>query len=729
MIMENKKMGRTGRVLAAIIALSPVTRSSAQPIATPVVPVVDVIQGVTVRDPYRWLEDSADPKVQAWSQAQNAHTHLYLDALSSRAGIRTKLAALVDSAKPSFSHFLARGPSIFCLLKDPVKEQRILVALDAAGDPESRKVVLDPNLADAAGSATIDWFTPSPDGSLVALSLSRNGSENGTLHLYDMASGKEIGEPIPDVQHATASGSLAWAADGTGFWYTRYPGEERPEPDRTFWEQVYFHKLGGDWRQDRLALGTQDGLPRIAEIVLGNDSFRDFATALISNGDGGEFSIYVLKADGAAQIAAFDDKIVYAASGPDDALYAISREGAPLGKILKMKPPFTRESLARAQVLVPESELPIQSEQDMAGLRVTGSQVFVRYLAGGPNEIRIFGLDGVPQGKLPLPELAALDEIAPLTDGGVLYSVFTYLRPRYVAHWNAATGKSEETKLGEAVGYDFDDMEAVRETATSKDGTQVPIYVIRKKGLALDGSHPTLVYGYGGYGVSESPYPLGARIRLWLDGGGVYADVVVRGGGEFGESWHRDGYLTKKQNAFDDFAAAAQHLVDRHYTSPDKLAIFGESNGGLLVGATLVQHPGLMRAVVSRVGIYDMLRAELDPNGAFNITEFGTVKDKDQFKALYAYSPYHHLVAGMRYPAALLTTGDNDNRVDPMQSRKFTAALQAATSSGLPVLLRTNAFGHGMGSSKSATEEEDADIVAFLYDQLGMTWHGDTHQP
>lgn len=292
-----------------------------------------------------------------------------------------------------------------------------------------------------------------------------------------------------------------------------------------------------------------------------------------------------------------------------------------------------------------------------------------------------------------------------------------------MARWNATTGQSEETKLGEAVGYNFDDMEAVRDTATSKDGTQVPIYVIRKKGLKLDGSHPTLVYGYGGFGVSESPSPLGARTRLWLDGGGVWADVIVRGGGEFGESWHRDGYLAKKQNGFDDFAAAAQHLIDRHYTSPEKLAIFGESNGGLLVGATLTQHPSLMRAVVARVGIYDMVRTELDPNGVFNITEYGTVKNQDQFKALYAYSPYHHLVAGSRYPAALLTTGDNDNRVDPLQSRKFTAALQAATSSGLPVLLRTNAFGHGMGSSKSATEEEDADIVAFLYDQLGMTWH------
>jgi prolyl oligopeptidase len=225
------------------------------------------------------------------------------------------------------------------------------------------------------------------------------------------------------------------------------------------------------------------------------------------------------------------------------------------------------------------------------------------------------------------------------------------------------------------------------------------------------------------------PSFLGARTRLWFDGGGVYAIAIIRGGGEFGERWHRAGNLTRKQNVFDDFAAAARHLIDRNYTSSAKLAMFGESNGGLLMGATLTQHPDLARAVVARVGIYDMLRVELAPNGEFNVTEFGTVKDPEQFKALYAYSPYHRVQAGVRYPAALIATGANDGRVDPMQSRKLTAALQAATASKLPVLLRTSASGHGQGSSRNERIEEDADILTFLYHQLGMTWRNAAPSP
>ena len=298
----------------------------------------------------------------------------------------------------------------------------------------------------------------------------------------------------------------------------------------------------------------------------------------------------------------------------------------------------------------------------------------------------------------------------------------TYLRPRYVVRWNPKTRTSEETKFADTAAYGFDDVEVMRETAVSKDGTRVPVNIIRKKGTVLDGNNPTILYGYGGYGISMRPGFLGAGTRLWLDGGGVYAIAIIRGGGEFGEAWHRAGNLTRKQNVFDDFDAAARHMIERKYTSPARLAIFGASNGGLLMGATLTQHPELFRAVVSRVGIYDMLRVEVGPNGEFNTTEFGSVKDPEQFKALYAYSPIHHIVPGGKYPAILLTTGQNDGRVEPWQSRKFAAAMQAASGSGLPVLLRTNTAGHGMGSSRNERIDEEADTLAFLYDQLGVTW-------
>jgi prolyl oligopeptidase len=267
---------------------------------------------------------------------------------------------------------------------------------------------------------------------------------------------------------------------------------------------------------------------------------------------------------------------------------------------------------------------------------------------------------------------------------------------------------------------DFDDAEVVREFATSKDGTRVPLNILRKKGLKLDGHNPTLLYGYGGYGVSLTPNFDPGR-RIWLDAGGVYVVANLRGGGEYGEAWHKAGNLTRKQNVFDDFIAAAEYLIKHHYTNPSKLAVQGGSNGGLLMGAFLTQRPDLARAVVSQVGIYDMLRVEQDPNGQFNVTEFGSVADPAQFKALYAYSPYHRVRDGVQYPAVLLTTGENDGRVNPYESRKMAARLQAATGSDRPVLFRSSASaGHGIGTALHERIAQQADIYAFLFDQLGM---------
>jgi prolyl oligopeptidase len=267
---------------------------------------------------------------------------------------------------------------------------------------------------------------------------------------------------------------------------------------------------------------------------------------------------------------------------------------------------------------------------------------------------------------------------------------------------------------------DFSDMEVVREFATSKDGTKVPMNIIRRTGTKLNGTNPTLLYGYGGYGISLSPSFNIAR-RVWFDQGGVYVVANLRGGGEFGEEWHKAGNLTKKQNVFDDFAACAEYLIKAGYTRREKLAVEGASNGGLLMGAFLTQHPGMVRAVVSHVGIYDSLRTELEPNGDFNITEFGTVKNRDQFEALYAYSPYHHVVDGTRYPAVLMLTGDNDGRVNPFHSRKMIARLQAANKSKYPILLRTtSAAGHGIGTALDERIAEEADVYVFLFNQLGM---------
>jgi prolyl oligopeptidase len=407
-------------------------------------------------------------------------------------------------------------------------------------------------------------------------------------------------------------------------------------------------------------------------------------------------------------------------------VYAVSRKNSSNGKIVKLSAPFTNGGLASAPVIVPESKVAILSggaEQKVADLGLSRDRLFVRDIVGGPNQIRVFDLSGKPQGKLPLPAIAANSEIEPLANGEVLFDVSTYLRPRYYAEWNPKTGKARETALKVTSPVSFADAQVTRVFATSKDGTRVPVNLITKKVTKLNGGNPTLLYGYGGYGISQTPTFLGAFRRVWLDGGGIYAIANTRGGAEYGERWHREGMLTKKQNVFDDFYAAGEYLVEHKYTSHAKLSLMGGSNGGLLMGAMITQHPQLARAVISAVGIYDMIRVELDPNGSFNVTEFGTVKDPEQFKALYAYSPYHHVAKDTAYPAVLMLTGATDGRVNPLHSRKFAAALQAATSSNNPILLRTNkTSGHGIGSSLDERIAEQADELSFLYDQLGMSY-------
>jgi prolyl oligopeptidase len=689
---------------------------------TPTADVKDTIQGTTITDAYRWLENADDPKVKAWSDAQNARARSYLDALPTRAGIKSKLTQLITQTSSAFYALDPRPGVVFAMFNDPPKQQPMLVALNENADPDSRRVLLDPNALDVKGGFAIDWFVPSPDGSKVAVSLSQGGSEDGTLHVYDVASGREIETPIPRVQYPTAGGSAAWTRDGNGFWYTRFPGDERPEIDRHFYQQAYFHKLGDDWTKDSAVLGAKQGLPRVAEVMLDNRAGNETVLASVQKGDGGEWEHWLVK-QGAAPVrfAKFEDRIVSATIGADNFIYAISRDGAPMGKVIKLA--LDKPALTAAKVIVPESQVAIVTKEGAHSLTLTKDRLFVHDIIGGPSQVRVFDHDGVAKGMLPLPDIAGVDEVEPLASGDALYSVSTFLRPRYYARWSAATGKAEETKLAVTSPVTFDDTEVVREFAVSKDGTKIPVNIVRRKGVKLDGANPTVLYGYGGYGVNQEPYFVGPRTRLFLDGGGVYAVANIRGGAEYGEKWHLEGNLLKKQNVFDDFYAAAQHLIARGYTRPEKLAIMGGSNGGLLMGATVTQHPDLARAVVSSVGIYDMLRVELDPNGEFNVTEFGSVKNPAQFKALYAYSPYHHIRPDTNYPAMLLMTGANDGRVNPMQSRKFTAAMQAATKSNLPVLLRTSATsGHGMGSALSEKIDQQADMLGFLYDQLGMSW-------
>ncbi len=375
--------------------------------------------------------------------------------------------------------------------------------------------------------------------------------------------------------------------------------------------------------------------PRIAEIQLHTSDDGKWLLAAVSNGDGGEYSHYVMDSSGHwTQVTHFADGIVSVELGAagDDTLYLLSRKDSPRGKVLRL--PLSDPRLAKAQVIVPETSGSNSGDDDRAsidGIVPTPNRLYVLDVAGGPSRVRIFDHQGHTAAALPLPPISSVGRIVHTGGDNVLFRTSTYVEPPAWYHFDPTSGKSARTAMFETSPVKFDDTEVVREFAISKDGTRVPVNIIRRKGTKLDGSNPTLLEGYGGYGVNMTPFFLGSYGRTWLDQGGVYVIANLRGGGEYGEEWHRAGNLTHKQNVFDDFIACAEHLIQRKYTSPAHLAILGGSNGGLLMGAALTQRPDLFRAVVSFVGIYDMLRVELDPNGAFNTTEFGTVKDPEQF--------------------------------------------------------------------------------------------------
>ena len=701
-------------VLSSIVVTTALGLSTAEAAPeTPKKPVSTTYHGVTVEDPYQWLEEDDGPGVKAWSDEQNQLTRQYLDQLPDRAAIEKQLTEWYAKTSPSYSSLISRPGLLFAMKFQPPKQQPLLVTLTSADDLKSEKVVLDPNVLDTKGTTAIDWFVPSLDGKYVAVSLSKGGSEDGTLHFYETATGKALPDAIAHVQYPTAGGSAAWNGDSTGIYYTRFPRKgERSEADLNFYQQVYFHKLGTPDTEDTYSIGKD--FPRIAEIILEGSRDGRYILASVANGDGGDFAHYLLGPDGTwKQITQFSDQIKAARLGRDNAMYLLSRNTAPHGKVLRL--PLETPELSKSVEIVPTGEPVIQQ------IVPATDALFVGDLLGGPSQIRRFSLDGKDGTIIPIPKISAVQEMVALEDGSLLFRDQSYTEP---ATWfHCAKGKTEpvKTALRNTSPVSFADIEVTREFATSKDGTKIPLNIVFRKGMKRDGQNPTLLYGYGGYGISMSPNFEFTR-RLWFDQGGVYVVANIRGGGEFGEDWHKAGNLTKKQNVFDDFAAAAEYLIKEKYTRPEKLAMLGGSNGGLLMGALITQHPDLMRAVVSQVGIYDMLRVELAPNGAFNVTEFGTVKNPEQFKALYAYSPYHHVVNGTKYPSILMMTGANDGRVAPYHSRKMVARLDEANKSGNPILLRTSSSaGHGIGTALNERIKQLADMYAFLFAQLGMT--------
>ena len=687
---------------AVLLAAPPPPKAAKKPVATD-------YDGVRVVESYRWLEASEDPEVRKWVAGQNKHARAVLDALPGRDVLRKRFTELLTRREASYKGVRPRPGHLFALKIDPSLQQPVLVELTRPDDRSSERVVVDPNLREPKGRVTIDFYEPSPDGKLVAVSLSKNGSEDGTLHVFEVATGRELPDRIARIQYPTAGGSVAWAAGSDAVYYTRYPRKgEKPDADLAFFQEVWRHELGTPESADRYEMGR--GLPRIAEIELSSEG--DVVLADVANGDGGEHAFYVKRDAGWTQASRFEDRLVQGSIGLDGGLWFVSLAGAARGKVVRIG--LDSPSLVSARTVVEQQPGVIEAIEPAA------SRLYVSEMLGGPSRLRIFDLAGKDLGAVDTDPVSTVTDLQRLDGDSLVFGWTSYREPLAYLRLDPKLAKPVRTALFRKPTVDFSDVEVVREECISRDRTKVPISILRRKGTRLDGKNPALLTGYGGFNIAVKPHYEDTS-HVFLEQGVVLAIANLRGGNEFGNEWHEAGKLTHKQNVFDDFPACAKHLIEAGYTSPDRLAIEGGSNGGLLMGAALTQHPELFRVVVSHVGIYDMLRIEQSPNGVFNVTEYGTVKDPAQFRAMQAYSPYHHVKDGVRYPSVLLMTGDNDGRVDPMQSRKMAARLQEATRSRRPVLLRTSSTsGHGIGTSVKERIEELTDSRAFLFHELGV---------
>ena len=694
---------------------------------TPKKPVTDTYHDVQVTDDYRWLEKHDDPAVRKWIEVQNKHARAILDKNPALKRVREELATLYANPTSGYYHLQYTGGRLFAMKRQPGKEQPVIVVLELPNDISSERLVIDPNALDAKGKTAIDFYNASRDGKLVAVSLSVGGSEDGTLHVFEVATGKKRTDVLPHVAFPTAGGCVAWDADHAGFCYTRYPrGDERPREDHNFYQQVYHHTLGEPTEKDTYEFGKD--LPRVAEIFLDRSHDGEWLLATVQNGDGREFAHHLKGPSGKwRQLTRFDDQFdaVALRRAKGAVLYMLWTKDAPRGKVVRYTP-VESEPIARwVKLVVPESKSAIVG-LDWQQLRMiprfvpTEAGLFVLEIDGGPSRVRFFPPGGTEPMVVPLPDVCTVNEMIALNDDEILLQVETFTAPAVWYTYKPGDNALRRSPLSGKEQPGWNDVEVTRVFAKSKDGTEIPMTLLSKKGFKKDGKTPTHLYAYGGYGISTTPH-FDVTRRLWLDHGGILAIANIRGGAEYGEEWHKAAMLTKRQNGFDDFFACARLLIDQGYTNPQKLAIEGQSNGGLLMGAALTQHPELFRAVVAHVGVYDMLRFEQHPNGVFNTAEYGSVKNGEQFKALYAYSPLHRVKDGTPYPAVLLLTGTNDGRVDPSNTYKMAARLQAATASKRPVLLRVDFdSGHGLGDSFTTGSDRRADVYAFLFEQLGM---------
>ena len=664
---------------------------------------VEVLHGETIPDPYRWLENGDDPDTRDWTERQNALTERYLADVPARGAIRRRLdellaiGALTVPAPAHGRYFYQR--------REGRQNQPVLYV--RTGVQGEDRVAVDPNALDPAGTTALDWYYPSDDGRLLAYGLSRNGSEQSVLHVLDVEEGTNLPDRIPH----TRAADLAWLPDASGFYYTRYPAPgEVPEGEEPYHRAVYFHVLGADPADDALVFrpARKEYWPGVSLSPDGRwlmvSVARTFDQTDLYLGDrnAGEPMAPPLVAVAENLAASFDGELAHGR------LFLRTNLDAPTYRLYEVNPEHPVRGRWREIV-------PPRAEAVLEGVRVVGEELALSYLERACSRLRLADLDGGLRREVELPTLGSLFGLGAEWDGHELFFGFSsFTVPPSVYRIDLATGAQTLWRRVEA-DVDPERFEVRQVTVPSRDGTAVTMFLVHRRGLARTGDTPTYLTGYGGFNISMTP-AFSRSLLLWLEHGGMVAVPNIRGGGEYGEAWHQGGMLGRKQNSFDDFLAAAEWLVREGYTRPERLAVAGGSNGGLLMGAVLTQRPDLFRAVVVQVPLLDMLRYHRFLIARLWIPEYGSPDEPDEFTWLRAYSPYHHVRPGTAYPAVLLATAESDTRVDPMHARKMAARLQAASSSGRPVLLRLESrAGHGAGKPLAKVLDELTDTWTFVF--------------
>ncbi|HEX7336444.1 MAG TPA: prolyl oligopeptidase family serine peptidase [Gemmatimonadales bacterium] len=671
---------------------------------TPAYDLEDVLHGETIADPYRWLEDGDAPETRRWTEEQNALTQAHLAAVPGRERIRARLEQLLSIGVLG-APTPVRG-RYFYLRREGRQNQPVLYWRDGvAGDD---RVAVDPNTLNESGTTALDWHYPSTDGRFLAFGLSENGNEQSVLHVMDLESGRELPDQITRMRAA----SLAWLPDSSGFYYTRYPAADLvPAGEDQYHRAVYFHRLGTDPEQDPLVFKpaekehwpgislSPDGRWLVVSVARTFDQTDLYLRDLASNGE--------LVAVARDLAASFEGEVAHGR------LFLRTNLGAPTYRLYVVDPERSDQSAWREIV-------PPRKEAVLEGAAIAQDRLALSYLERASSRLRLTDLDGRLIQDVALPTLGSVFGTGAEWNGRELFYGFSsYTVPPSVYRIDLTTGDTILWRGVEA-GVDSSELEVRQVSYPSRDGTPISMFLVHRRGLARDGANPTYLTGYGGFNISMTP-AFSRSLLLWLEHGGVVAVPNIRGGGEYGESWHQAGILGSKQNSFDDFIGAAEWLIREGYTRSDRLAAAGGSNGGLLVGAVLTQRPELFRAVLVQVPLLDMLRYHRFLIARLWIPEYGSADDPEQFRWLKAYSPYHHVRQGVAYPAVLLATAESDTRVDPMHARKMAARLQAATSGDRPVLLRLESrAGHGAGKPLSKVLDELTDSWTFVFSELGV---------